>query len=114
VPSHALHSLIRRLFLRTLCLLAGKADVGPAQVASVLACRCGHVLLGVLEAVKGASEALFDACTTEIQHLLPTSQVGACLGGGSLVVGGGAFQQCGQRRKHTGRRSTKHILLRTV
>lgn len=35
------------------------------------------MLLDILEVVKGASEAVFEEVATEIQHLLPTPQVGA-------------------------------------
>ncbi len=100
VPVASLHGLLRRLFIQMLCLLAGvetaaatgqgvgssgggsgggegRPSAAAGGAAAALACGYGRVLLGVMGAVRGASEALFDSCTAEVRHLLPTPQVRA-------------------------------------
>ncbi|KAI8462394.1 MAG: hypothetical protein J3K34DRAFT_500886 [Monoraphidium minutum] len=91
VPPAALHALLRAAFLRLLRLLAGDAGGAPLGAAAVLACRYGAALVAVLEAARGAGEALFDGCATEIEHLLPTPQVCKLMvAAGARAVAGGA------------------------
>ncbi len=80
MPKNSLCPLLRRLFLRLICLMGGTASTrewkeAPAGVAAVLAFKYGSVLLDILEGVRGASEGLYDDFIVEVTHLISTPQV---------------------------------------
>ncbi|KAF6249355.1 hypothetical protein COO60DRAFT_1706531 [Scenedesmus sp. NREL 46B-D3] len=82
VPRQQLHSLLRCMFVRLVCLMGGSAGtrewtVLPPGVAAVLSYKYGSVLLEVLSGVRGAAAGLADAFGVEVQHILTVPQVRA-------------------------------------
>jgi hypothetical protein len=80
VPNSHLLPLVRRMFLRDICLLSGTASnrdfaVLPPSVAAVLAYKYGSVLVEILGSVLGCADALYEHYAVELQHLMTVPQV---------------------------------------
>eukprot|EP00775_Hariotina_reticulata_P002347 gene2347-2653_t len=92
VPDSHLLPLVRRMFLRNICLLSGTAsnkdfDVLPPPVAAVLAYQYGTVLVEILGTVLACAGALHESYAVELQCLMKVPQVQAQIAAAGAAAG---------------------------